>query len=78
MAAENPDPDTSTFEELLERLEALTAQLSSGEVGIERAADLYEEAGRVYAAARDRLAAVQERIDRLRASRPETGEAGAQ
>ena len=64
MAAE--DLGALTFEELLERLEALTAQLSSGEVGIERAADLYEEAGRVYAAARDRLAAVQERIDRLR------------
>ena len=60
-----------TFEQLLERLEELTASLSSGEVGIEEAADLYEEAGRVYASARDRLAAVQERIERLRMARPE-------
>lgn len=67
-AGDGAGHDALSFEQLLERLEDLTAQLSSGEVGIERAADLYEEAGRVYAAARDRLAAVQERIDRLRAA----------
>lgn len=61
-----------TFEQLLERLEELTGRMASGEVGIEEAADLYEEAGRVYDAARHRLAAVQERIERLRA----TNEAG--
>jgi exodeoxyribonuclease VII small subunit len=54
-----------SFEELLERLETLTGQLASGEVGIERAADLYEEAGRVYEAARARLDAVQARIAAL-------------
>jgi exodeoxyribonuclease VII small subunit len=57
-----------TFEQLLERLEELTGRMAGGDVGIEEAADLYEEAGRVYAAARDRLAAVQERIERLRAA----------
>ena len=57
-----------TFEQLLERLEELTGRLSSGPVGIEQAADLYEEAGRVYDAACARLAAVQERIERLRAT----------
>lgn len=57
-----------TFEQLLERLEELTGRMASGEVGIEEAADLYEEAGLVYTAARDRLAAVQERIERLRAA----------
>ena len=64
-----------TFEQLLERLEDLTGRLASGEVGIEEAADLYEEAGRVYAAARDRLAAVQERIERLRAANEPPGSA---
>lgn len=60
--------DGRSFEQLLERLEELTAQLASGEIGIEAAADLYEEAGRVYDAARARLDAVQARIERL--SRP--------
>ncbi|HET6811531.1 MAG TPA: exodeoxyribonuclease VII small subunit [Acidimicrobiales bacterium] len=62
------DLGTLTFEQLLERLEELTGRMASGDVGIEEAADLYEEAGTVYAAARDRLAAVQERIERLRAA----------
>lgn len=67
-AADGADLAALTFEQLLERLEELTGRMASGEVGIEEAADLYEEAGRVYAAARDRLAAVQERIERLRAA----------
>lgn len=74
--SERPDPELSTlsYEELLERLEALIAELSSGEVGIEAAADLYEESGRVYAAARARLDAVQARIRALEeADRPPPG-----
>lgn len=71
--ADGADLAALTFEQLLERLEELTGRMASGEVGIEEAADLYEEAGRVHAAARDRLAAVQKRIERLRA----TGEPGA-
>ncbi len=55
-----------SFEALLEKLESLVGQLSSGEVGIEDAADLYEQAGRVYAEAKSRLDAVQARIDALR------------
>lgn len=65
-AANTDDLSQLTFEELLEKLEALVAQLSTGEVGIEAAADLYEESGRVYAAARGRLDAVQARIEDLR------------
>jgi len=64
-APSSPDLAGLTFEQLLERLETLTAQLSSGEVGIERAADLYEEAGKVYEAAKARLEAVQARIEAL-------------
>ena len=55
-----------SFEELLEHLEALVGQLSSGEVGIEAAADLYEQAGRVYREAKARLDAVQARIESLK------------
>jgi len=59
-----------SFEALLEKLESLVAQLSSGEVGIEAAADLYEQAGLVYAEAKRRLDAVQARIDALRVEPP--------
>ena len=55
-----------SFEELLEQLEGLVGQLSSGEVGIEAAADLYEQAGRVYNEAKARLDAVQTRIESLK------------
>lgn len=55
-----------SFEGLLEHLEALVGQLSSGEVGIEAAADLYEQAGRVYNEAKARLDTVQARIELLK------------
>jgi exodeoxyribonuclease VII small subunit len=54
-----------SFEELVDRLEALTAQLADGGIGIERAADLYERAQRLHAAASARLEAVARRIDDL-------------
>ena len=59
------DLDALTFEELVDRLEALTAQLADGGIGIERAADLYERAQRLHAAATARLEAVARRIDDL-------------
>lgn len=59
------DLDALSFEELVERLEALTAQLADGGIGIERAADLYERAQRLHAAAAARLDAVARRIDTL-------------
>jgi exodeoxyribonuclease VII small subunit len=58
-----------TYEQLVAQLEALTARMASGDIGIEEAADLYEEAGRLHAAAAERLARVQERIEKLRAER---------
>ncbi|HZT65343.1 MAG TPA: exodeoxyribonuclease VII small subunit [Acidimicrobiales bacterium] len=66
MTEPRPDLGSLTFEQLLEELESLTAQMATGDVGIEEAADLYERAGQVYRAAADRLEAVQARIDRLR------------
>ena len=59
-----------SFDALLEKLESLVGRLSSGEVGIETAADLYEQAGLVYAEAKGRLDAVQARIDALRVDPP--------
>ena len=59
------DVDGLSFEELVDRLEALTAQLADGAIGIERAADLYERAQRLHAAAAARLDAVAKRIEQL-------------
>ncbi|MGH3576444.1 MAG: exodeoxyribonuclease VII small subunit [Mycobacterium sp.] len=54
-----------TYEELVANLEDLTARMSSPEVGIEEAADLYEQARLVHRAASERLERVRSRIDRL-------------
>lgn len=60
-----PDPSTLRYEQLVEALEATIARMADGTIGIEEVADLYERAGRLHAAAEARLAAIQERIDRL-------------
>ena len=65
-AAGGAELGAMSFEELLEHLEALVGQLSSGEVGIEADADIYEQAGWVYNEAKARLDAVQARIESLK------------
>jgi exodeoxyribonuclease VII small subunit len=64
--------DGLTYEQLVVRLEALTTRMAAGDIGIEEAADLYEEAGRLHDQAAARLARVQERIDQLRSDQPHT------
>ena len=59
------DAEELSFEELMEALEGITEQLASGDLGIERAAELYEQAERLHSQARRRLEEVQSRIDRL-------------
>jgi exodeoxyribonuclease VII small subunit len=59
------DPDHMTFEQLVAALEVLTDRLASGQLGIEEAADLYEQAERLHALASERLARVQARIEAL-------------
>jgi exodeoxyribonuclease VII small subunit len=54
-----------TFEELLAALELVTGRLANGELGIEAAADHYEQAEILHAAATERLAAVEARITKL-------------
>src|SRR5580658_1816055 len=61
-----------SFEELVSTLEALTDRLASGQIGIEEAADLYEQAERLHGLARQRLERVQARIDSVT-----SGSAGA-
>ncbi len=67
------DPEQLSFEELVTALEGLTDRLASGQIGIEEAADLYEQAERLHALASQRLARVQARIDALGTTTPPTG-----
>ncbi len=57
-----PDLGSLKYEELVGLLEHLTRQMSSGQVGIEEAASLYEQAGLVHHAAAERLAGVTARL----------------
>ena len=68
------DFDALTYEQLVAKLEELTSRMAAGDIGIEAAADLYEEAGRLHDLAAARLAAVQERIEKLRAAQPPTAD----
>lgn len=64
--AEVTDLESMTFEQLLDALDDLTRRMASGGIGIEEAADLYERAGALHAAATERLERVQRRVEELR------------
>ena len=55
-----------TFEELVIELEDTAKAMEGADLGIERAADLYERAGALHAAASNRLTQVQARLAQLR------------
>ncbi len=61
------DAESMTYEQLVDALERLTQRMADGDIGIEKAVELYEQAGRLHALASERLARVQERIERLAA-----------
>jgi exodeoxyribonuclease VII small subunit len=54
-----------TYEQLVEKLEAVTAELASGNAGIEAAADLFDQAKQLHAAASARLEQVRQRLEAL-------------
>ena len=57
--------DDLTYEQIVEQLEAVTAQLANGTAGIEAAADLFEQAQKLHAAASARLDQVRQRLEAL-------------
>jgi exodeoxyribonuclease VII small subunit len=61
------EEDPRSFEQLMDELERVTERLAGGDLGIEAATDLYEQAERLHALASARLAQVQARVERLRA-----------
>jgi exodeoxyribonuclease VII small subunit len=67
-----PDPEerdlplsSMSFEELVDTLDGLARRISSGEVGIEEAARLYELAGAVHEEASLRLEGVRAKVEGL-------------
>ncbi len=72
MAQPSPDAvsgryDSMSYEQLVDALEQLTKRMADGQIGIEEAAELYEQARHLEALARERLDRVQRRIDALAA-----------
>lgn len=59
------DIATLSFEEALQRLEAIVHQLEAGEVPLERSIALYAEGDRLRARCEERLKAAQARIERI-------------
>ena len=55
-----------TFEELVAELDDPARAMESADLGIERAAELYERAGALHAAAAERLSQVTARLAQLR------------
>lgn len=68
--ADAPDGESMTYEQLVESLERLTQRMADGDVGIEEAVDLYEQAGRIHAQAAERLARIKDRIATLTPPEP--------
>ncbi len=64
--SESQEP--TTFEAELEQLEDVVKRLEDGSVGLEEAVALFERGQRHLAACRNRLSAVQGRIDELTAA----------
>lgn len=61
-----PGPlDELSFEQILTALENVTNRMAGGDLGIEAATDLYEQAEILHAAAQQRLEAVEARISKL-------------
>ncbi|MBU6206223.1 MAG: exodeoxyribonuclease VII small subunit [Alphaproteobacteria bacterium] len=58
-------PSSLTFEEALKRLEAIVAQLETGDVPLEQSISLYAEGDALRAQCETRLKAAQMRIDKI-------------
>jgi len=54
-----------TFEQLVGELERIARQMEAPDLGIEEATELYATAGRIHAAAAERLARVQARVSAM-------------
>ncbi len=74
--ADHAGHEAMTFEDLVTTLEGLTDRMASGQIGIEEAADLYEQAELLHQLAVERLARVQARIEAQAGRQDRDGDAG--
>lgn len=66
MAEEAPQkPDSSTFEDVMARLETIVGELEAGELPLERALVLFEEGVRLSRLGTERLDRAEARIEEL-------------
>lgn len=60
--AEAKEPKEQPLEKVVERLEAIVEKLESGEVGLEKSIELYEEGRKLGAECLSRLARLEKRV----------------
>lgn len=72
---QSPDPADLSFEEALQRLEAIVQKLERGDVPLDQSIDLYAEGDRLRGQCQKRLADAQARIEKIVTG--QSGEAAA-
>lgn len=65
MAKRNPKPDDLTYEQAIERLEALIERIESGEIGLEESLKQYESGMALIRRCRAILGAAEQKIAEL-------------
>lgn len=73
---QSADPADLSFEEALQRLEAIVQKLERGDVPLDQSIDLYAEGDRLRAQCQKRLADAQARIEQIVAGQLGAGQAG--
>ncbi len=64
-ASAKPEAEPESFENALERLEAIVEELEGGKPSLEEAVSLYEEGVRLFRYSREQLSAAQKRVEEL-------------
>lgn len=59
------EPQEATFDESLRQLEELAVQLENGDIPLEQALQVYERAVGLFRGCRERLTAVEHRLEKL-------------
>ncbi len=67
---QSADPANLSFEDALQRLEAIVQKLERGDVPLDQSIDLYAEGDRLRAQCQKRLADAQARIEQIVAGQP--------
>jgi exodeoxyribonuclease VII small subunit len=66
--------DHKTLEDLIARLEDISAKIQDGELGLEESIALYEEGQRIAKECHDRLSAAQKKLEVITPALPSSGD----